>query len=162
MDVLEAIRTRRSIRQYQDRPVLKDLVRKILTAAMSAPSECNAQPWQFIVIHDRKPLNEVPNINPYAAMAERDPLAILVCGDLRLEISAGYWVVDCAAAVQNLLLAAHALGLRAVWTGVYPQQVAPHSLIPLGFPAEEPAHEDRDRVDHVHHDGWREREGQRT
>jgi nitroreductase len=169
MDALEAIRTRRSIRQYQDRPVPQDLVQRVLAAAMSAPSACNAQPWQFIVIRDRALLKEVPRINPHAAMAERAPLAILVCGDLSLEISAGYWVVDCAAAVQNLLLAAHVLGLGAVWTGVYPQQdriegfrrllklppqVVPHSLIVMGYPAEEPAHEDRYRPDRVHHDGW--------
>jgi len=136
---------------------------------MSAPSACNAQPWQFVVIRDRKILKEVPRINPYAAMAEHAPLAILVCGDVSLEISAGYWVVDCAAAVQNLLLAAHTLGLGAVWTGVYPQQdriegfrnllnlpqqVIPHSLIPMGYPAEEPADEDRFRPDRVHLDGW--------
>ena len=165
MDALEAIRTRRSIRQYQDKPVPQDLVQQVLTAAMSAPSACNAQPWQFVVIRDRKILKEVPRLNPYAAMAEHAPLAILVCGDLSLEVSAGYWVVDCAAAVQNLLLAAHALGLGAVWTGIYPQQdriegfrgllnlpqqVIPHSLIPMGYPAEQPAHEDRYRPDRVH------------
>jgi len=169
MDALEAIRTRRSIRQYQDKPVPQDLVQQVLAAAMSAPSACNAQPWQFVVIRDRTILKEIPRINSHAAMAEQAPLAILVCGDLSLEISPGFWVIDCAAAVQNLLLAAHALGLGAVWTGVYPcqdriegfrrllnlpQQVVPHSLIPLGYPAEEPAHEDRFRADHVHHDGW--------
>jgi len=169
MDALEAIRTRRSIRRYQDRPVPQNLVQRVLAAAMSAPSACNAQPWQFVVIRDRKILKEVPRINPYAAMAEHAPLAILVCGDVSLEISAGYWVVDCAAAVQNLLLAAHTLGLGAVWTGVYPQQdriegfrnllnlpqqVIPHSLIPMGYPAEEPADEDRFRPDRVHLDGW--------
>jgi nitroreductase len=136
---------------------------------MSAPSACNAQPWQFVVIHDQTLLKEVPRINSHAAMAEHAPLAILVCGDLSLEISPGFWVVDCAAAVQNLLLAAHALGLGAVWTGVWPYpdriggfrrllnlppQVIPHSLIPLGYPAEEPAHEDRYRPDRIHHEGW--------
>lgn len=169
MHALEAIRTRRSIRQYQDKPVSQDLVQQILAAAMSAPSACNAQPWQFVVIRDRKILKEVPRVNSHAAMAEHAPLAIFVCGDLSLEISAGFWVVDCAAAVQNLLLAAHALGLGAVWTGVWPredridefrrllnlpQHVVPHSLIPLGYPAEQPLHEDRYRAERVHHDGW--------
>jgi len=169
MDVLEAIHTRRSIRAYQDKPVPEDLVQKVLAAAMSAPSACNAQPWQFIVIRDRKILKEIPRINSYAAMAAHASLAILVCGDLRLEISAGYWVVDCSAAVQNLLLATHALGLGAVWTGVFPQkermeafrsllnlpqQVVPHSLIAMGYPAEQPAHGNRYRPDRVHPDGW--------
>ncbi len=169
MDALEAIRTRRSIRKYQDKPVPQDLIQKVLTAAMSAPSACNAQPWQYVVFTDEKLLREIPRINPYAAMAEHAPLAILVCGDLSLEISKGYWVVDCAAAVQNLLLAAHAVGLGAVWTGVYPQQerieafrrllnlpqpVVPHSLIAVGYPAEQPSHEDRYRPDRVHRNGW--------
>ena len=103
-----------------------------------------------MVIEDRKLLGEVPKINSYAAMAAEAPVAILVCGDSSLETVPGYWVIDCSAAVQNLLLAAHALGLGAVWTGVYPQQervegfrrllglpktVTPHSLVPLGYPS---------------------------
>lgn len=169
MDALEAIRTRRSIRKYQIQAVPDDLVQKILAAAMSAPSACNAQPWHFVAITDPKLLEAVPQVNPYAAMAAHAPLAILVCGDLNLEISPGYWVVDCAAAVQNLLLAAHASGLGAVWTGVCPREeridgfrrllnlpahVVPHSLIVLGYPAEEPAAEDRFHADRIHRNGW--------
>jgi nitroreductase len=170
MDVLEAIHSRRSIRKYQDRPVPEDLLRQILAAAMSAPSANNSQPWQFVVINDRKLLTEIAQINPNARMAQRAPVAILVCGDLSLEVSAGYWVVDCAAAVQNMLLAAHALELGAVWTGVYPREqridalrhllnlpenVVPHSLIVLGYPAEQPGREDRYRADRVHQDRWK-------
>lgn len=166
MDTLEAIHTRRSIRKYQDMPVPEDLVRQVLAAAMHAPSARNAQPWQFVVIDDRRLLAEIPRINPNAHMAGRAPTAILICGDLGLEKSPGYWVVDCAAAAENLLLAAHALGLGAVWTGVYPREnrieglnrlldlpenVMPHSLIVLGYPAEQPAGEDRYRADRVHH-----------
>jgi nitroreductase len=169
MDALEAIHTRRSIRKYQDQPVPDELVQKLLAAAMSAPSACNQQPWQFVVITDRGLLAEIPKINPYAAMAHDAPAAILVCGDLALEKVADYWVVDCAAAVQNLLLASHALGLGAVWTGVYPRKsrmegfrrllslphkVIPHALIVLGYPAESVAPEDRYRQDRVHHNGW--------
>ena len=169
MDALKTIHTRRSIRKYQDKPVPEELLRQILAAAMSAPSANNSQPWQFVVLSDPEILAEIPRINPHARMAQGAPAAILVCGDLSLEISAGYWVVDCAAAVQNLLLAAHALGLGAVWTGVYPRQqridglrrlldlpenVVPHSLIVLGYPAEQPAAEDRYRADRVHHNRW--------
>jgi nitroreductase len=169
MDTLEAIRTRRSIRKYQDKPVPDELIRKLLAAAMSAPSARNAQPWQFVVISDRQLLGEIPKVNPNAWMAERAAAAILVCGDLSLEKSAGYWVVDCAAAVQNMLLAAHALGLGAVWTGIYPREerskgfqrllalpgnVVPHSLVVLGYPAEQPATEDRYREDRVRRNRW--------
>ena len=168
MDALEAIHTRRSIRQYQDKAVPEELVEKLLAAAMSARAR-NAQPWQFVVITDRKILREIPKIQPNAPMAGHAPLGILICGDLRLELSPGYWVVDCAAAAQNMLLAAHALGLGAVWTGVYPredrmaglkqlvglpEQVLAHSLIILGYPAEQPPPQDRYRPQRVHHNGW--------
>jgi nitroreductase len=169
MDTLEAIRTRRSIRKYQDKPVPDELIRKLLAAAMSAPSARNAQPWQFVVISDRQLLGEIPKVNPNAWMAERAAGAILVCGDLSLEKSPGYWVVDCAAAVENMLLAAHALGLGAVWTGIYPREersegfrrlvglpshVVAHSLVVLGYPAEQPATEDRYKEDRVRRNRW--------
>ena len=169
MDTLEAIHSRRSVRRYEDRPVPEELVRKLLAAASSAPSARNQQPWQFVVIDDRQMLAEIAEVNPNAQMARRAPLAILVCGDLGLETLPGYWVVDCAAAVENMLLAAHALGLGAVWTGVYPRQermdglrriarlpegIMPHSLVVLGYPAEHPAPQDRFRPERVHRNGW--------
>jgi len=169
MDALEAIHTRRSIRRYEDRAVPEELVEDVLRAAMMAPSAVNKQPWHFVVIDDRKLLSEIPKINPNAAMAAGAPLAILVCGDLKLEHPSGYWVVDCAAAVENLLLAAHAVGLGAVWTGVYPLQqridglkklfglpehVMPHTLVVLGYPAEQPPSQDRYRPERVHRNGF--------
>jgi nitroreductase len=170
MEVLEAILTCRSIRRFQDQPVSDDLVEKLLRAAMSAPSIRNSQPWQFVVITDRQILRQVPVINPYAEMAEYAPLAILICADTRLDRLPWYWPVDCAAAAQNMLLAAHGLGLGAVWTGVWPREermdgfrhllklptpVIAHSLIVTGHPAEQFLPEDRYRSDRVHHNGWR-------
>ncbi|MCE5268652.1 MAG: nitroreductase family protein [Planctomycetaceae bacterium] len=169
MDTLEAIHSRRSVRRYEDRPVPEELVQELVAAACNAPSARNQQPWQFVVIDDRQILAEVAKINPNAQMARRAPLGILVCGDLSLETSPGYWVVDCAAAVENMLLAAHALGLGAVWTGVYPRQermdglrrlvrvpenVIPHSLVIVGYPAERPAPQSRYRADRVHRNIW--------
>lgn len=169
MDLFDALHTRRSIRQFTDKPVPEDLVQKILSAAMAAPSACNAQPWHYVIISDPQVLKQIPQVNPHAAMAASAPLAILVCGDLDLEISPGFWVVDCSAAVQNLLLAAHALGLGAVWTGIYPRDerskafqkmfslpptVMPHSLVVLGWPAEHPASDDRYRPDRCHRNRW--------
>jgi len=122
-----------------------------------------------VVITERELLDEVPKINSHARMAAGAPLAILVCGDLKLEKSSGYWVVDCAAAVENMLLAAHAMGLGAVWTGVYPREqrmeglgrlvglpdnVIAHSLIVIGYAAEQPASEDRYKADRVRHERW--------
>ncbi len=169
MDALEAIRTRRSIRKYKTTPVPEDLIRQLLVAATSAPSAGNQQPWQFVVITDRAILADIPKIHAHAQMVKDAPAAILVCADLSFEKHPGFWVVDCSAAVENLLLAAHALGLGAVWTGVYPVQkrmqefckafnlpehVQPHSLIVLGYPAEQPPSQDRYREDRVHRNRW--------
>jgi len=169
MDTLEAIHTRRSVRAYQAKPVPEELIEKLLAAAMSAPSARNAQPWQFVVIDDRRLLAEIPRFHPNAPMTPQAAVGILVCGDLTLELSPGYWMVDCAAAVENLLLAAHALGLGAVWTGVYPRQermdgfrrllglpehVMAHSFIPLGYPAEQPPQENRFHRDRIRRNRW--------
>ena len=114
-------------------------------------------------------LAKIPQINPNAWMAKGAPLAILVCADLDLEESQGYWVVDCAAATQNMLLAAHALGLGAVWTGVYPREermeglrrlvglpekVIAHSLVVFGYPAESVPRDDRYRPERVRRNRW--------
>ena len=169
MDVMEAIHQRRSIRKYTDRRVPDETIRELLGAAMMAPSAGNAQPWQFIVITERESLVRVKDFNPYAGMAAQAPLAILVCGDLRLEKFPGYWVQDCAAATQNLLLAAQARGLGTVWTGIYPMedrvvhfsryfalpdQVIPMVLVVIGWPAQELKAEDRYNPDRVHRERW--------
>jgi nitroreductase len=169
VDVLEAIRTRRSIRKYQSRPVPEELLRQVLAAAMNAPSARNAQPWQFVVLDDRALLDQIPAFAPNAGMVRAAPLAVLVCGDLSLEISPGYWPVDCAAATENLLLAVQGVGLGAVWCGVYPREeriagfrrmldlpasIIPHSLVAMGYPAEQPASADRFRPDRIRRNRW--------
>ena len=169
MNIWDAIQYRRSIRKYDDKPVSDEDLQRILQAAMMAPSAMNAQPWHFLIIRDRKVLAEIAANNPNAEMAKEAPLAILVAADLKLEQAPGFWPQDCSAAVQNLLLAVHALGLGAVWTGIYPQEksiagyrrlfqlpehIVPHSLIPIGHPAESPETEDRYREDRIHHGQW--------
>jgi nitroreductase len=169
MDAIEAIRTRRSVRKYEDRPVPEKILRELLAAAMSGPSARNAQPWHFVVLDDPGLLGQIPQFAPNAEMISRAPVAILVCADLSLELSEGYWPVDCAAATENLLLAAHASGLGAVWCGIYPRQarmdgfrrllllpeiIVPHSLVVLGYPDERPGPEDRFRPERIHHNGW--------
>ncbi|BBD08995.1 nitroreductase family protein [Desulfovibrio ferrophilus] len=169
MDIIEAIHTRRSIRKFTDQPVDEAQVTQLLQAAMSAPSAGNAQPWQFVVIEDRQTLSKIPEFHPYAAMCRQAPLAILVCGDTSLEKYPGYWVQDCSAAVQNILLAVHGLGLGAVWTGIYPdlprvegmrnllglpEQIQPLALIPIGHPDQPSGKVDRFRPERIHHDRW--------
>ena len=169
MDVMEAIYQRRSIRRYKDQPVPEETVREILGAAMMAPSAGNAQPWQFVVITDKQTLAKVKDFNPNAGMAAKAPLAILICGDLDLEKFPGYWVQDCAAATQNLLLAAQARGLGTVWTGIYPiedrvdnfsryfglpPRVIPMALVVIGWPAQKIKGEDRFKPERVHRETW--------
>ena len=149
MDAIEAILTRRSVRRYTDEHVNDEVVNTLLQAGMQAPSANNLQPWHFVVIDDRKILNGIPTFHPYSQMLIDAPLAILVCGDTALEEVPEYISQDCSAAAQNILLAAHALGLGAVWLGIYPtgervqgirnllqipEQIIPILLISLGYP----------------------------
>jgi nitroreductase len=167
--VIDAILNRRSIRKYSGESVNKSDINLLLTAAMYAPSARNEQPWHFIVIDDHDLLIQIRNVHPYASMLSGAALAILVCGDENLELSKGYWSVDCAAATQNILLAAQALRLGAVWLGVYPRQerqsaireifglpshVQPFSLISIGHPAEEKGVPDRFREDRIRWNEW--------
>jgi nitroreductase len=169
MDTLTAIHARRSIRRYTDRAVPEETITLLLQAAMAAPSAGNEQPWQFVVITDRTILDVIPAFHPYAAMLKHASVAILVCGDLAREKHQGYWAQDCSAAAQNLLLAATALGLGAVWTGIYPREdrvagmrmllrlpaeVIPLALIPLGYSAEHPGPVDRFDPARIHRNGW--------
>ena len=167
--VIDAILKRRSIRKYSGKSVNKSDINILLTAAMYAPSARNEQPWHFIVIDDRDLLDQISKVHPYASMLSGASVAILVCGDENLELSKAYWPVDCAAATQNILLAAHALELGAVWLGVYPRQerqssirkifklpshIHPFSLISIGYPAEEKGIPDRFKEDRIRWNEW--------
>jgi nitroreductase len=114
METLNAIQTRRSIRQYKKNKVTKEKINQILKAAMYAPSAMNYQPWQFIVLDKRENIDYLYKINPHAEMLLKAPLAIIVCGDLKAEMDIDYLVQDCSAATQNALLAIHELGLGGV------------------------------------------------
>jgi nitroreductase len=169
MDALEVIFSRRSVRLYTPKPVSHQAIHELLKAAMSAPSAGNERPWHFIVLTDRAILDDIPKFHPYSAMLKYAQAAILICGDLTLERHAGYWVLDCAAATQNILLAAHAKGLGGVWCGVYPtddrvqnlrrllklpEHIVPFSLVPLGFPAEVKETPDRFDGSRIHENKW--------
>jgi len=169
MDALDAIFPRRSIRHYHDEPVSDQHIETLLRAGMAAPSAGNQQAWEFVVIDDRELLRAIPTVHPYAQMCADAPLCLAVCADPARERYNGFWVQDCAAATQNILLAAHALGLGAVWLGIAPggdraQQVAellrlpqgvePLALIAVGHPSESKAPEDRFDPAKTHHNGW--------
>jgi nitroreductase len=167
--VMEVIFSRRSIRAYTQEPIPEPMVEKLLRAGMSAPSAGNQQPWHFVVLKDRQVLDQVPHFHPHAEMILQAPMAIVVCGDLSLETHKGMWMLDCSNATENILLAAHALGLGAVWCALYPReermegmrrllnlpkQIIPLSLVPIGYPAEEKPAVDRYQETRVHYDKW--------
>ncbi|MBR1889080.1 MAG: nitroreductase family protein [Alloprevotella sp.] len=153
--VIDAIMTRTSIRQFQDRKVEPSIVQTLLRAGMAAPTARNKQPWHFVVVDKPELLAQL------GGRATKAPLVILVCGDFTKTLrgtAQEFWIQDCSAATENILLAAHALGLGAVWTGAYPgrelcekyQSILnlPATLVPLnaiviGYPAEAPAPKDK-------------------
>ena len=169
MDMLELIKSRRSIRSYQEREIPDDILHRILAAAMTAPSAGNQQPWHFVIVRDRAKMEAVTRVQPYCKMITKAPLAVLVCGDPVGKKWPQYWVQDCSAAVQNLLLAARAEGVGTVWTGIYPLQeriegcreifsvpdhIIPFAIIPMGWPKEKNGFKEvsRFRAELVHQD----------
>lgn len=119
MDVITAIRTRRSIRKYTGEPLDEQGLRAILDAGFCAPSASNRRPWHFMVVRDPAMLESIAGAHPYAKMMPAAGCCILVCGDQTIQGRIGLLVEDCSAAIQNMLLAAHGLGLGAVWCGLY-------------------------------------------
>ena len=159
--------TRTSIRQYIDEPVSKADIETMLRAGMAAPTAVNRQPWHFVVINSKEKLAELAGDNPRGGMLKKAPLAIVVCGNMDKALPGqgrGFWVQDCSAATENILLAANAIGLGAVWTGLYPDEnragaVAkvlklPETYIPLctiviGHPAEQPTPKDKWKPENI-------------
>jgi nitroreductase len=169
MEALTAILTRRSIRRFTDKTISKEQIEQILKAGLNAPSAGNQQPWHFVVIDDPSIMVEIPKFHPHAAMIPEANVAILVCGDPSLETHKGYWMIDCSAATENILLAAHAIGLGACWIGVYPREeriagmrqllnipedIIPFSLIALGHPEEQKPPAERFDPSKIHTNRW--------
>lgn len=166
-ELINTIFARRSIREYTGEVVSQSDIKVMLEAAMASPSAANLKPWHFVVVTDRQLLDSLATVRPYGKTLFKAPLCIAVCGDTT--ISARFWVQDCSAATENLLLAAAALGLGAVWLGVYPSEdivrgvrkvlnipetIVPLNLISIGHPAEEK--EPRTQYDElrVHREHW--------
>ncbi len=170
MDALTCLLTRRSVRRYSDRPVPRPVIEDVIRYAMYAPSAKNCRPWHFVVIDQRELLDAVADFHPYAKMLHTAPCAVAVCGDETQSNTPEYWPIDCAAAAQNLLLAAHAHGLGAVWLGIYPRpermeslsellnlpsHIHPLTLISLGYPDKEVASvPERFNPDRLHFNGF--------
>lgn len=171
MTDLNFIFSRRSIRRFTTEKVSEDQVKVLLEAAMAAPTAMNLQPWHFVVVDDPSKLADLRKVLPFGKM--QAPLAICVCGNLgsiKKLVTERFWVQDCSAATENLLLAGNALGLGAVWCGVHPinrlessirsvlnlpESVIPLNVVFVGHPAEEkPARTQysQAKISHNHYD----------
>lgn len=153
--VIENIATRRSIRKYTNEEVSKETLELLLTAAMNAPSACNQQARYFIVVTQKEKLEKLSRLHSGVNFVKNASAAIIICGEPSAATLDYYWIDDCAAATQNLLLAAHSLGLGTTWTGIghedsesinffrqtltIPDQYIPFAMVPVGYPAEQKA-----------------------
>jgi nitroreductase len=141
----------------------------LLQAAMAAPSAKNDQSWEFIVIRDKKTLTEIPKFHPFSQQLPGAQVAIVVCGNTKLEAAPGHWIPATSNASMNILLAAHSLGLGAVWTTFYPyadrtagirkllnlpDHIMPLNIIPLGYPVEKSNYQDRFNPAKIHYEKW--------
>lgn len=165
--VLENIHARKSVRSYAATPVEAEKVEKLVRAGMAAPSGRDQRPWEIVVLNERETLDKLAEGLPYAKMLTQAPLAIVVCGDVTKQPE--YWFVDCSAVTQNILLAAQAMGLGAVWTAAYPyadresavttvlglpENVRPLCVIPIGYPAGNEQPKDKYDPAKVHYNKW--------
>lgn len=168
---LKTIYSRKSVRSFTKQEVSIELLEELARAGMAAPSARNLQPWAFVIVTDRSTLDTLAERLPYAKMLYEAPAAIAVCGDLSKagDSPEGYWVQDCSAATQNILLAAESMGLGAVWTGVYPRpdrvaivknvlglpdNVLPLNVIPIGYPNGEHRPKEKFKPENIHWQHW--------
>ena len=166
------IMTRVSVRNFTGEKISDEQIETLLRAGMAAPSAINKQPWAFVVIKDEAILAKLGEALPYSRCSNKPAIAIIPCGDLNKAIPgemAGFWINDVSAATENILLAAHAMGLGAVWTGLHPdmnrakmvqemlgmpEHIIPLCIVPVGIPAENPEIKDKFNTDNIHYNAW--------
>ena len=165
---LDVIFSRKSVRTYTDKAVSEEQVETLLKAAMAAPTGMNVQPWRFVVVRNQAVKNRIAGRN---GMISKASVAIVVCGETQLKNGQPNknWTADCAAASENLLIAAEALGLGAVWTACYPyeermstviealelpEDVKPLCVIPVGYPTGNDKPKDKWKPENIHYDKW--------
>lgn len=171
-ETIKTIMNRKSVRAYKDEPISKEKLELIVKAGMAAPTAVDKRPWEFIVITDKAMLKKLSDVLPYAKMTEKAAAAIIVAGDLDRQNGgreSDYWVMDCSAATENILLAVESLGLGAVWTAVYPNKdrldpvrkllkipstIVPLNVIPIGVPTGAEKPKDKWNPKQLHWNGW--------
>ena len=177
---LDVIFSRKSVRSYTDQPVTDEQVETRPRPAMSAPTGMNVQPWRFVVVRDQAVKDALAG--PRGGMIAQAPVVFVICGETTLmrkpfgqpdaepvEVANGNWTQDCSAATENLLLAAEALGLGAVWTAAHPYadrvnpirevlglpaNVTPLCVVPCGYPAGDDQPKDKWKPENIHYDKW--------
>lgn len=169
---IKNIMTRVSVREFTGEKISDAQIDTLLRAAMAAPSAINKQPWAFIVVTDEALIAQLGEALPYSRCSNHPAVAIIPCGDLSKAIPgemANFWINDVSAATENLLLAAHAMGLGAVWTGLHPdmnrakmvqemlglpEHIIPLCVVPVGVPAEQPEVKDKYKPENIHYNAW--------
>ncbi len=171
MDELRPILERRSYRVYKEKPVPEDVIKTLLRAGMYAPSAMNSQPWEFLIMQDEEKKEAVSKLISYWSMLKKAPLGILVMANRNGYRAATkeFFVQDCAASTQNILVAAEAQGLGGSWLGVYPQEdvmkkireiysipdhIIPFSLMSIGYPSKPLRPHNTYHVHKVHKDEY--------
>ena len=170
-NLTKLILRRKSVRRFAECSLSDMQIKTLIRAAMSAPSAKNAQPWHFIVIEERNTLDHLSQVLPYAKMLSSASLAITICGDTLIHTgeSAPNWLLDCAAATQNLLLVVESMDLGAVWTACYPyqdrmeavstalqlpQHIIPLNVVPIGAPMGIERPLDKWKPERIHYEKW--------
>ena len=169
--IINCMRTRVSVRAFTGEKISEEQIQTLLQCAMAAPSAMNHQPWAFIVVTEDSILAQLGQEFPYSRCDQKPACAIIPCGDLTKAIkgSEDFWINDVSAATENILLAAHAMGLGAVWTGLHPnmeramaaqqllglpEYIIPLCIVPVGVPAEQPEIKDKWNTDNIHYNKW--------
>ena len=178
---LDTIFSRKSVRSYTDQAVTDEQVETLLRAAMAAPTGMNSQPWRFVVVRDQA-VKDALLAGPRGNALAQAPIVFVICGETTMmrkpwgqpdaeavEVENGMWMLDCSAAAENLLLAAEAMGLGAVWTAGYPYEdrmtpirealglpanVSPLCVIPCGYPAGDDQPKDKWKPENIHYEKW--------
>lgn len=173
---IETIMNRKSVRSYTEQKLSDAQIETLLKAAMAAPSGINIQPWRFVVVTDQATMNALRANDRTQAMYSQAAAIFVICGETEFswkgseeKVPNGNWTADCAAATENLLLAAESLGLGAVWTACYPYEdrmskaisvlgipegVTPYSIVPVGYPAGNDKPKDKWKPENIHYNKW--------
>jgi len=165
---IENMLNRKSVRKYSDKEVEQEKIDLILKSAMSAPSAMNKQPWEILVVTDKKKLEQISKDIPNASYSKSSQLVIIVCGDKK--INEKFWIQDCCAVTENILLSVESLELGAVWCAVYPfedkvekiqklfnmpENVIPLNVIPIGYPANKENSKQKYDSNKIHINNWK-------